>query len=413
MWVEQPSGNNSTNEDNAGPNSTNVLAKDYRTTCVNESDGTITRDYHDTLAKDIPEDNTTTWATHPAFTWSDETEEGTTELNGIWVGKFETTGSVINPTVMPNSKHIGGMKTAELGNIGGYYTIAKHIGRYDPNNTGGNDVTLNGTTLYANNGEEWTSKHNLDKATSHMLKNSEWGAVAYLASSDYGAGIDSSGNSKVFNNAQFQFDTDGNGQSSEGVTGCGPNDSNGSEVPYEDGGTIGTNTACSTDPELGSKRSYNGEIGVLASTTNNVYGIYDMAGGADEYVMGNLSNYANKATGDSYYPVNNDIPTPYVDIYLSTDFSPSNSAAQIRYSNDICTWGNCGGHALHETKLYQSVSSNSQSWGSDNSDFANSYVTWLVRGGYADSVADAGLFSSRIRNGGGSSIFGFRTALLP
>ena len=59
MWIDKPIGDDSTDEDNAGPNSTNVLAKDYRTTCVNESNGTITRDYHDTLAKDIPEDNTT------------------------------------------------------------------------------------------------------------------------------------------------------------------------------------------------------------------------------------------------------------------------------------------------------------------------------------------------------------------
>ena len=31
IWVSQPSGDNSTNNSNAGPNSSNVLAKDYRT----------------------------------------------------------------------------------------------------------------------------------------------------------------------------------------------------------------------------------------------------------------------------------------------------------------------------------------------------------------------------------------------
>jgi len=40
----------------------------------------------------------TTWATHPAFTF------GSTELDGIWVGKFETTGSIAAPTVKPNLK---------------------------------------------------------------------------------------------------------------------------------------------------------------------------------------------------------------------------------------------------------------------------------------------------------------------
>ena len=426
MWVKKPSGDYSTNASNAGPNSDNVLAKDYRTECTasgntNGPGGTeITRDY--------PDNNTelanghTTWATHPAFSWGTE-ETGYTELNGIWVGKFETTGNAINPTILPNQKHIGDMNTTELGNIGGYYTIAKHIGIYDPNNTGGNDVTVTidniEQTLPTN--DQWPSKHNLDKATSHMLKNSEWGAVAYLASSDYGADIDSSGNSKVFNNAQYQSGTDGNGRDSYGVTGCGPNDLNGSTTPYDDGddNAMGTNTACSTDPELGPKRSYNGEIGVLASTTNNVYGIYDMAGGAYEYVMGNLSDYANKATANwGYSPVNNGIPTPYVDIYLSTDFSSSNkpdwsaSAAQIRYSNDICTWGNCGGHALHETKLYQSVSSVGQSWGGDDSLFVEySNGRWFLRGGSAGSGSDAGLFYSSNDNGSSYYYNGFRAAL--
>ena len=413
MWVEQPSGNNSTNASNAGPNSDNVLAKDYRTTCVNESGGAITRDY--------PDNNTelanghTTWVTHPAFSWGAE-EIGYTELNGIWVGKFETTGSAINPTILPNQKHIGYMNT--LGNIGGYYTIAKYIGIYDPNNTGGNDVSLNGTTLYANNGEEWTSKHNLETTTSHMLKNSEWGAVAYLASSDYGAGIDSSGNSKVFNNAQYQSGTDGNGQSSKGVTGCGPYDLNGSTNTYYDGTplnstTIESPTACSTTNK---ERSYNGEIGVLASTTNNVYGIYDMAGGANEYVMGNF-NSSNETYVDSYF--SNPTKPPYVDIYLSTtDFSSSKKPGWFAapstpsyYYNDICTWGNCGGHALHETKLYQSVSGGSQSWGGDNSNFTYSNARWFLRGGNANNGSRAGLFYLASSLGISNNSYGFRTAL--
>ena len=36
------------------------------------------------------------WLTHPAFTFGD------TELNGIWVGKFELTGDTTNPTIKPN-----------------------------------------------------------------------------------------------------------------------------------------------------------------------------------------------------------------------------------------------------------------------------------------------------------------------
>ena len=398
MWGDQgkPS---STNADNAGPNSTNVLAKDYRTTCVNESNGTITRTYGSATG--------TTWATHPAFSWGTDTT-GYTELNGLWIGKYETTGSAINPTILPNQKHIGDMSTFALSHIGGYYTIAKHIGVYDPNNTGGNDVTvtIDGTEQTLPTNDQWSSKHNLSSSTSHMLKNSEWGAIAYLATSDYGAGM-----GRVFNNTQSQLDTDAN----YGVTGCGPYNSSGSTATYDNGGTIGTNTACrSTNIEY----SYNGTIGQLASTTNNPYGIYDLAGGAIEYAMGNLSSYANKATANYGYPVNNDITTPYVDIYLSTDFSSSNKPAwatstdESYYNNDICAWGNCGGGALHETKRYQSVSSSNQSWGSDDSVIVYSFRRWSLRSGYADLGSGAGLFYSSRNDGYTNYLYGFRSVLL-
>ena len=304
------------------------------------------------------------------------------------------------------------MGTEDLGYIGGYYTIAKHIGTYDPNNTGGNDVTvaIDGTEQTLPTNDQWSSKHNLNNTTSHMLKNSEWGAIAYLATSDYGAGIN-----RVFNNAQHQSGTDGNNQSSYGVTGCGPDNSSGSTNTYSNGGTIGTNTACrSTNVEY----SYNGTIGQLASTTNNPYGIYDLAGGAYEYAMGNLSSYANKATAYSSYPVNNDITTPYVDIYLSTDFSSSNKPAWATstsiyyYYNDICAWGNCGGDALHETKQYQSVSNANQSWGNDYSYFVSPSYPWFLRGGNADDGSSAGLFYSDGSGGYTYNYSGFRSVLL-
>ena len=307
--------------------------------------------------------------------------------------------------------------------------MAKHIGIYDENNTGGNDVTLNGTTLYANNGE-WASLHNLKTTTSHMLKNSEWGAVAYLASSIYGAGInEETGESNVsINSAESTTSADADGTSSEyGITGCGPKDINRSTGSYS---SVTTSTGEVTLPALSSSHienplacgdiahSYIGNIGVLASITNNVYGIYDMSGGANEYVMGNLSDSPNKSYTNSYF--SNPAKPPYVDIYLSTDFSSSNrpgwsvvSSISYLYNNDICTWGNCGGHALHETKLYQSVSSNIQSWGSDYSYFVFSGSRWFLRGGIASSGSIAGLFYSFSNNGGGNYFYGFRAALFP
>ena len=404
MWDdEKPSGNNSTNASNAGPNSDNVKAKDYRTTCVNESGGAITRDYPDNNAELA--NGHTTWATHPAFGWLDSEGNGT-ELNGIWVGKFETTGTRTNPTVKPN-QHANVSET-----IGNFYTMARSIGvgTYDPANNGGNPIS---------GIEQNQNSHNLNTTTSHMLKNSEWGAVAYLASSIYGAGT----NNVSINSAYPSKSTDADGYSSGyGITGCGPYDINRSINRYDDGTPLNSTTiespaACSTTNK---ERSYNGEIGVLASTTNNVYGIYDMSGGAYEYVMGNLTSYNDQSESSDVSFTINPIKPPYVDIYLSTDFSLTNkpdwsaSAVVGYYSNDICTWDACGGHALHEAKLYQSVSSSYySSWGSDYSSFARSYYRWFLRGGSAGNVVDAGLFGSSAFTGSYFYHQGFRAVLSP
>ena len=121
IWVSQPSGDNSTNNSNAGPNSSNVLAKDYRTGCWPNN-----RTY-------IANSSNTTWATHPAFSWGTK-ETGYTELNGLWVGKFEMTGKVNVPTVKPNQH----ANISEY--IGEFYAMARSIGAgtYDPTTEGGN-----------------------------------------------------------------------------------------------------------------------------------------------------------------------------------------------------------------------------------------------------------------------------------
>ena len=64
---------------------------------------------------------------------------------------------------------------------------------------------------------------------------------------------------------------------------------------------IESSTACSTDHELGPKRAYNGELGVLSSTTNTIYGVYGLSGGASEYVMGNKTTSDTQSGGSTSY----------------------------------------------------------------------------------------------------------------
>ena len=87
------------------------------------------------------------WYTHPAFTFGDE------ELTGFWVGKFEVSGTIEQITIKP------GVTSLREQTISSYFTAIQNM-----------------STTYSLNGD------------SHMIKNMEWGAVAYLKQSSYGLG---------------------------------------------------------------------------------------------------------------------------------------------------------------------------------------------------------------------------------
>ena len=310
--------------------------------------------------------NQGTWATHPAFTF------GTRELNGIWFAKFETTGEVDQPTVLPNSYYLSGMHRGTHGRIGSFYSVAKSFGVDDLQNVGGDKVSSP------------KNSHHLVKLSSHMVNNNDWGAATYLSASKYGAGYDG-----IQPNSNRQYH-DGD----QGITGCGPQDDGG----YDDydSGLLGTQQACG-DPQ----DAYNGSIGRLASTTNNPTGIYDMFGGGKEYTAG---SYVFTIFGETYRKVNHygfdtierknyfgtKANIPYVNIYRSD-------------IPDECTFATCGGQALYETL----------GWGGD-ADKLNSYQIWYFRGRpYHDTGSHTGVFAFVSFMGDACSDSAFRVALAP
>ena len=111
------------------------------------------------------------------------------------------------------------------------------------------------------------------------MKNMEWGAVAYLTSSKYGRYVNSStcttGGCEVWINSNSSF-----------ITGCA-----GSNVTSE------ATTSCNQWTTTNGKH---------ASTTDNQYGIYDMSGGAWEYVMGNQSSSTSSYV---YFPKDSGLST--------------------------------------------------------------------------------------------------------
>ena len=262
--------------------------------------GTVTCTYASNGAETCQNKANGNWYTHPAFTMINAS--GTkTELKGMWVGKFETTGSTTTPTVKPGVSSLRSITVANMYNTGKLFRSTDYI-------------TSNG----------------INQSDSHMMKNIEWGAVAYLKQSNYGLGI---------------TDITINSNSS-----------------YYTGGGSGT--------------SYKTNTG--QSTSGNITGVYDMSGGAIEYVMGNY----NKTAGSSGLTVSG-VPAEHIDIYSGT---------KVNYSHL--------GDAVGETA----------GWYSDSAGFVNSSNPWFSRGGYYGDGDNTGVFLFG-NAGAASSAYGFRVVL--
>ena len=257
--------------------------------------GTVTCTYNTNGSESCQNKANGNWYTHPAFTMINASGNKT-ELKGIWVAKFEVSGSTTAPRVKPGVSSLRSITVANMYNTGKLFRSTDYI-------------TSNG----------------INQSDSHMMKNIEWGAVAYLKQSNYGLGIIEIG---ANNNYNYR-------------TGCGIAKSG-----------MGS-TSCNT---------YNTSTGMLASTTGNITGVYDMSGGAYEYVMGNY----NKTTGSSGLTISG-VPAEYIDIYSGTSVSASHL-----------------GDATGETA----------GWYSDYADFVNSSNPWFTRGGnFYDTMSYGGIFS--------------------
>ena len=236
-----------------------------------------------------------------AFTFGDK------ELSGFWYGKFETSttdGKLgCTTTTCSNANNIlikPNLVSVTVNNVSSYFYAGRSMEQ--PNNSVG-----------------FVSS----EVDTHMSKNNEWGAVAYLTQSIYGRCADS--------------------------TTCidiGINNNSSYKTGY--GAPAGSSSSATNG-------AYNTTLGKAASTTNNIYGIYDMSGGRGEYVMG-VYNNSKSASGF------NDLPDKkYYNNYTTTEYQ---------------------GHALYATK----------GWYYDGNDVLDTSKSWYVRGGEYNSKLSAGVF---------------------
>ena len=290
-------------------------------------------------AKYITTTGSREYYTPDAFTFGDE------ELSGIWVGKFE-------PSSTTPDANYGGGNTSSLDPM------------IKPNVVGWSFININNiyqvSLKLSTEGNRYGLSTNMN---SHGIKNDEWGAVAYLSQSKYGKLGNNNytgANKEIYQNKSDKY-----------ITGCS------SGKPGDSG-------------ELGCPYTYDVDIyGTGASTTGTIYGIYDMSGGAWEYVMANYNDILGKS-GFTVMP-----ESKYYNKYTGT------SAA------NACNGGECLSHALLEVSGFYG----------DFSQIGNEQYPWTLRGGYFGSSTSAGVFSSAQSNGNGNNDSGysysFRLAMSP
>ncbi len=280
------------------------------------------------------------WLTHPAFTNFD--------VNGIWVGKFET-----------GYKGATSFSSAQVNTADSSKVIIK------PNVYSWRNSTVSNIfkTAYNYNRE-------LD---SHMMKNTEWGALAYLSHSKYGINTEV----RINNNSNF-------------LTGYAATDeTNQSSFP----GVSGTDST-KTLP-------YNTETGYKASTTGNITGVYDMSGGAWEYVAGYRLSSNDKS---GFTSTELTTYSKYLDLY------PCNSD-MTTYNNRILgdATGEMGPFYYYADKDGSNRRHNN--WYGDYSDFINSTSPWILRGCYFYDGVIAGQFNFNRDSGDSRINHSFRLVL--
>lgn len=208
-----------------------------------------------------------------------------------------------------------------------------------------------------------------------MMKDSEWGAVAYLSHSKYGI------NSEIYKNNSKKY-----------YTGRSGGDVAGSQVKvddkeYVDDGFYTYDGKCVTTsvlaPGIASECTVIGNglkdktLSYKASTTGNIYGIYDMSGGSWEYTM------------SMYRPENGaELPdeSGFQAFTTATGNLPLNKYWN-RYTTGVvtkvCDGNPCYGYALSETS----------GWYNDHSAFVSSVHPWSFRSGiYSLDDGDCGIF---------------------
>jgi len=294
------------------------------------------------------------WYTHPAFTFAGD------ELEGFWIGKFETTGEAASPTILPD---VTSLRNQAVSN---QFTTSRVFQNY---------LT--------------------DNINAHMLTNLEWGAVAYLTHSIYGM-CDETSCGKIYTN-----------NSGSTSVSCGTN------MFYtgrSSGSSYTSNTCYGSYNYKGYKLDSSGvvteekDITQVASTTRNVTGIYDMSGGAHDFLMSNMYNVFDPLSTSAGWNGKNILESKY---YNSYSYGTSDLDAKAFNRSML-------GDAIAEVAFFYNAAAagwNDSVWGQSTPlKMISETKQWFVRGGFYNNGA-FGIFYTESTSFTGHNNYAFRSAL--
>ena len=265
---------------------------------------------------------------NPGFAWDTDnngilaTDSSITKneyVSGIWVGKFKMTGTIDAPSVLPNTSMV------RKQNLKNQFTASQMFSTYlsDSSNT-----------------------------DSHIMKNTEWGAMAYLSQSIYGK----------YGNSNYTGANKGVYKNTSTATG------------RSTGSYTGESYVCVYN-NIADRGNGTGSCGGGASTTGNITGIYDASGdqgGVYEFTMG---YYAGAK--DTQIWTNAGFTEPLEAKYTN--------AYMIKISNGVIRENSTPstGHAFIETA----------GWYNQYANFGSVYYTWSVRSSGDGDAECSGIFS--------------------
>ena len=242
---------------------------------------------------------------------------------------------------------------------------------------------------------------NSSNSDSHLMKNSEWGAVAYLGHSEYGLN-----KQEVYLNNINLNNTTKSVYAVTGVT-TGTTGASSKTTTIENIKSISGNSANSDGVYL-----WNQKEGQKASSTGNMYGIFDLSGGTWERTAGYVANGNSnlKAYGASLAYDGNTLKTTstkYATVYPHNEGTSGDIDTESKNNYAVNT--KIFGDAMRETSTSGVGSS---SWNADYSYFPALHGPFTIRGGYNWNTSAAGLFAFSRANGVSTCDDGFRPVVV-